>query len=66
MSHWWKKKKEKQFFEKINIKNGEEFNKKYLKIDAILVADISEKVIKASIKEFEIIPLYCVSLPRYT
>ena len=49
-----------------NIKNGEELTELYLKSDAILLADVFEKFIKVSVNEFDINPLYCVSLPGYT
>ena len=50
----------------MNIKTGKEFTDLYLKSDVILLADVFEKFIKVSLKEFEINPLYCVSLPGYT
>ena len=37
-----------------------------MKTDVILLADIFEKFIKVSVKEFGINPLYSVSLPGYT
>ena len=37
-----------------------------MKSDVILLADVSEKINKASIKEFDINPFYCVSLPGFT
>ena len=49
-----------------NIKNGEELTEIYLKSDVLLLACVSEKFIKASVNEFKINPLYCVSLPGYT
>ena len=49
-----------------NIKNGEEPTELYLKSDVILLACVFEKYIKISINEFDINPLYCVSLPGYT
>ena len=51
---------------KIDIKNGEELTKIYLKSDVILLACVFEKFIKVSVNEFSINPLYCVSLPGYT
>ena len=51
---------------KFNIKNGEELTKIYLKSDVLLLACVFEKLIKVSVKEFGINPLYCVSLPGYT
>ena len=43
-----------------------ELTELYLKTDVILLADVFEKFIKVSIKEFGINPLYSVSLPGYT
>ena len=37
-----------------------------MKIDVLLLTCVFEKFIKVSINEFEINPLYCVSLPGYT
>ena len=51
------------FFKKFNFKNGEELTQIYLKSDVVLLACVFEKFIKASVKEFGINPLYCVSLP---
>ena len=48
-----------------NIKNGEEITEIYLKSDVLLLACVFEKFIKVSINEFDINPLYCVSLPGY-
>ena len=52
--------------ERFNIKNGEELTEKYLKSDVLLLACVFEKIIKVSVNEFGINPLYCVSLPGYT
>ena len=41
-------------------------NKLYLKSDVIILAEIFEYLIKISIEEDGINPLYCVSLPGYT
>ena len=49
-----------------NIKDGEELTKLYCKSDVILLADVFEKFVKVSTKEYRINPLYCVSLPGYT
>ena len=49
-----------------HIKNGKELTEYYLKSDVILLADVFEKFIKVSVNEFDINPLYCVSLPGYT
>ena len=51
---------------RFNIKNGEELTEIYLKSDVLLLACVFEKFIKVSINEFDINPLYCVSLPGYT
>ena len=50
---------------RFNIKNGE-LTEIYLKSDVLLLACVFEKVIKVSVNEFGINPLYCVSLPGYT
>ena len=50
-------------FKVFNTKNGEEESKLYLKSDFILLADNFAKFMKVSNKEFEINPLYRVSLP---
>ena len=52
--------------ERFNIKNGEELTEIYLKSDVLLLACVFEKFIKVSVNEFDINPLYCVSLPGYT
>ena len=51
---------------RFNIKNGEELTKLSCRSDVLLVACVFEKLIKVSVNEFGIIPLYCVSLPGYT
>ena len=48
------------------IKNGGDSTKLYCKSDGILLANVFEKFVKVSTKEYGIIPLYCVSLPGYT
>ena len=55
-----------KIIETFNIKTGKELTELYLKSDVILLADVFEKFIKVSLKEFKINPLYCVSLPGYT
>ena len=52
--------------DKFKIKNGEELTEIYLKSDVFLLTSVFEKFIKVSFNEFEINPLYCVSLPGYT
>ena len=52
--------------ERIDIKNREELAKVYLKVDVIFLADVFEKFIKISTKEYGISPLNCVSLPGFT
>ena len=49
-----------------NIKDGEQLTRLYCKTDVILLADVFEKFVKVSTKEYKINPLYCVSLPGYT
>ena len=56
----------KDIIQKFNIKNGEELTEIYLKSDVLLLACVFEKFIKVSVNEFDINPLYCVSLPGYT
>ena len=56
----------KELIKKFNNKNGEELTERYLKSDVLLLACVFEKFIKVSFNEFEINPLYCVSLPGYT
>ena len=51
---------------KFNIKNGEEVTQIGLKSDVLLLACVFEKFIKVSVNEFDINPMYCVSLPGYT
>ena len=51
---------------KFNIKSGEELTEISFKSDVLLLACVFEKFIKVSINEFDINPLYCVSLPGYT
>ena len=52
--------------DKFNIKNGKELTELYLKSDVLLLTCVFDKFLKVSINEFEINPLYCVSLPGYT
>ena len=59
-------KRTKEIIEKFNIKNGEELTEIYLKSDVLLLTCVFEKFIKVSVNEFDINPLYCVSLPGYT
>ena len=49
-----------------NNKNGEELTQLHLKSDVLLLACVFEKLIKVSVNEYDINPLYCVSLPGYT
>ena len=49
-----------------DIKNGEELTEIYLKSDVLLLACVFGKFIEVSINEFDINPLFCVSLPGYT
>ena len=54
------------FFRRFNIRNGEQLTEIYLKSDVLLLACVFEKLIKVSVNEFGIYPLYCVSLLGYT
>ena len=56
----------KEIIKLFNIKDGEELTKLYCKSDVILLADVFEKFVKVSTKEYGINLLYCVSLPGYT
>ena len=56
----------KEIIKLFNIRDGEELTKLYCKIDVFLLADVFEKFVKVSTKEYKINPLYCVSLPGYT
>ena len=56
----------KEIIKLFNIKDGGELTKLYWKSDVILLADVFEKFVKVSTKEYGINPLYCVSLPSYT
>ena len=49
-----------------NIKNGEKLPQIYLKSDVLLLTCVSEKIIKVSVNEFGINPLYCVRIPGNT
>ena len=55
----------KEIFKNVIIENGEKLPRFYLKSDFVLLADAFEKFIKVSINEFDINPLYCISLPGY-
>ena len=56
----------KEIIKLFNIKDGEQLTRLYCKTDVILLADVFEKFVKVSTKEYKINPLYCVSLPGYT
>ena len=59
-------KRTKEIFEVIDIKDGEDLTKLYLKSDVILLADVFEKFVKVSTQEYGINLLYGISLPGYT
>ena len=59
-------KRTKEIIKLFNIKDGEQLTRLYCKTDVILLADVFEKFVKVSTKEYKINPLYCVSLPGYT
>ena len=48
------------------IKHGEKLTEIYLKSDVLLLACVFEKFKKVSVNEFDINPLYFLSLPGYT
>ena len=57
----------KEIIRVFDIKDGEELTEMYLKSDVLLLACVFEKIVKVSINEMEINPLYyCASLPGYT
>ena len=56
----------KEIIKLLHIKNGEELTKLCLKSDVILLADVFEKFVKVSTKEYGNNPLYFISLPGYT
>ena len=55
-----------EIIKNLNIKNGVELTRKYLKSDVLFLPCVFENFIKVSVNEFCINPLYCVSLPGYT
>ena len=56
----------KQIIRIIEIKNGQELTKLYLKGDVILLVDVFEKFVKVSVGEQGVFLIFCVSLPGYT
>ena len=48
-----------------DIKNGEELTRLYMKTDNILLAALFENVTKIYTKEYEVNPLFCVSICSY-
>ena len=59
-------KKEKKFVKLFHIKNGEELNRLYVRSDVVLHICVFEKIVRVSFNEFDINPMYCVSLPGST
>ena len=59
-------KRTKEIIKLFNIKDGKDLTKLYCKSDVILLADVFEKFVKVSTKEYKINPFYCVSLPGCT
>ena len=49
-----------------NFKNREKLTQLYLRTNVLLLACVFEKFIKVAVNEFDINPLFCVSLPVYT
>ena len=58
-------KRTKEIIRLCNFKKREELTQHYLKSDVLLLGCVFEKFIKVSFDEFDINPLYCVSLPGY-
>ena len=56
----------KQKFKLFRNKNEEGLTRLYMKTDIILLADVFEKFIKVSNKDYGNIPLYCVSTCSYS
>ena len=56
----------KEIIKLFNFKNGEESTQLFLESDLILLADVFEKILEVSTKEYGDNPLYCVSLPGDT
>ena len=56
----------KEIIKLFNNEVGKELTNLYLNVMLFFLADVIWKLIKASIKEFDINPLYCISLPDYT
>ena len=56
----------KEIIKLFNNNNGIELTRLYLKSDVLLLACIFEKLIKASVNDFGINPLFCVSLSGST
>ena len=59
------KKRTKENIKMVNFKNGEKLTELYLNSDVFLLACVFKKFIKVSVNQFDINPLYCVSLPGY-
>ena len=55
-----------EIIRKFNLKTSKDLTLFYSKCDVLLLADVFENFIKTSMRDYEIIPLYCYSLPGHT
>ena len=58
--------RKKEIIKLFKIKDGEDLTRLFCKSDVILLADVFEKFVKVSTKEYRNNPLYCISLPGHT
>ena len=56
----------KEIIKRFSFKNGEELTEIFLKSDVLLLTCVFEKFKEVSVNEYDINPLYSVSLPGYT